>query len=89
MTPKCYTHRAATWNSGSLEPACGAISDAVSMRPSGYDCPVCLEVAPGLQLRRYLNILISGNAPEQIAAPESVKAHLRAIQAILNRNPRQ
>ena len=49
-----YIHRANTWDDfqsdNYYKPACKVDSAEISQMPSGYDCPTCVEIVPGLQV---------------------------------------
>ena len=84
-TSKDPIHRAVTWELAGYEymnPVCGADrSEPKSVMPSGYDCPDCLRITPGLQLRGQLEAALSDI--DVLSVPDPMRADLRKIAARL------
>ncbi len=84
-TSKDRIHRAVTWELmgyDHMAPVCGSHrSEPTSVMPSGYNCPDCLRITPGLQLRGQLEAALSNI--DVLSVPECVRAGLQEIAAQL------
>ena len=62
---------------------CGATDGKHSIMASGYDCPQCVELTPGLQMLGILERLLANEDYDRMPVPPTVISRLDAIANLL------